>query len=231
VAHHLRDRLSGVGRDAWGIKPHGLCLPAGPGSFLQQGCGQGGGIYKSLLYIYVQVQHDFCVRPSGKVRKTQAMCAGPNVPASLHPGFHGPGRNSSTSQCLLGFHIHGTGMVGLSRPLGYLPSSCCCVSHLLHLSLLDYPDPDNFIWEKYLKETGASAVPAWAFKVVSATLSSEFLPRCNGGFLHWQVFTFMKSKEMFSIFLPQAWDSDLCSRFRSEGCPGQIVQNGEKLEE
>uniref|UniRef100_A0A8B9TWI5 Lethal(3)malignant brain tumor-like protein 1 n=1 Tax=Anas zonorhyncha TaxID=75864 RepID=A0A8B9TWI5_9AVES len=29
----------------------------------------------------------------------------------------------------------------------------------------DYPDPDNFIWEKYLKETGASAVPAWAFKV------------------------------------------------------------------
>uniref|UniRef100_A0A8C9F330 Lethal(3)malignant brain tumor-like protein 1 n=1 Tax=Pavo cristatus TaxID=9049 RepID=A0A8C9F330_PAVCR len=29
----------------------------------------------------------------------------------------------------------------------------------------DYPDPDNFIWEKYLKETGSSAVPAWAFKV------------------------------------------------------------------
>ncbi|KFQ08351.1 Lethal(3)malignant brain tumor-like 1, partial [Haliaeetus albicilla] len=29
----------------------------------------------------------------------------------------------------------------------------------------DYPDPDNFTWEKYLKETGASAVPAWAFKV------------------------------------------------------------------
>ncbi|XP_059589205.1 lethal(3)malignant brain tumor-like protein 1 isoform X3 [Alligator mississippiensis] len=29
----------------------------------------------------------------------------------------------------------------------------------------DYPDPDNFSWEKYLKETGASAVPAWAFKV------------------------------------------------------------------
>ncbi|KFQ36940.1 Lethal(3)malignant brain tumor-like 1, partial [Merops nubicus] len=29
----------------------------------------------------------------------------------------------------------------------------------------DYPDPDNFTWEKYLEETGASAVPAWAFKV------------------------------------------------------------------
>ncbi|OXB69812.1 UNVERIFIED_CONTAM: hypothetical protein H355_004873, partial [Colinus virginianus] len=29
----------------------------------------------------------------------------------------------------------------------------------------DYPDPDNFIWEKYLKETRASAVPTWAFKV------------------------------------------------------------------
>ncbi|NWU53856.1 LMBL1 protein, partial [Dromas ardeola] len=29
----------------------------------------------------------------------------------------------------------------------------------------DYPDPDNFTWEKYLKETRASAVPAWAFKV------------------------------------------------------------------
>uniref|UniRef100_A0A8D2LAY5 Lethal(3)malignant brain tumor-like protein 1 n=1 Tax=Varanus komodoensis TaxID=61221 RepID=A0A8D2LAY5_VARKO len=29
----------------------------------------------------------------------------------------------------------------------------------------DYPDPENFTWEKYLLETGASAVPAWAFKV------------------------------------------------------------------
>uniref|UniRef100_A0A8C4WKJ3 Lethal(3)malignant brain tumor-like protein 1 n=1 Tax=Gopherus evgoodei TaxID=1825980 RepID=A0A8C4WKJ3_9SAUR len=29
----------------------------------------------------------------------------------------------------------------------------------------DYPDPDSFSWEKYLMETGASAVPAWAFKV------------------------------------------------------------------
>ncbi|XP_031998147.1 lethal(3)malignant brain tumor-like protein 1 isoform X2 [Hylobates moloch] len=28
----------------------------------------------------------------------------------------------------------------------------------------DYPDPDNFCWEKYLEETGASAVPTWAFK-------------------------------------------------------------------
>ncbi|KAH0619075.1 hypothetical protein JD844_018711 [Phrynosoma platyrhinos] len=30
----------------------------------------------------------------------------------------------------------------------------------------DYPDPENFSWEKYLAETGASAVPTWAFKVV-----------------------------------------------------------------
>ncbi|XP_053249974.1 lethal(3)malignant brain tumor-like protein 1 isoform X1 [Podarcis raffonei] len=29
----------------------------------------------------------------------------------------------------------------------------------------DYPDPENFSWEKYLAETGASAVPTWAFKV------------------------------------------------------------------
>uniref|UniRef100_A0A8D0L3R2 Lethal(3)malignant brain tumor-like protein 1 n=1 Tax=Sphenodon punctatus TaxID=8508 RepID=A0A8D0L3R2_SPHPU len=29
----------------------------------------------------------------------------------------------------------------------------------------DYPNPDNFSWEKYLAETEASAVPAWAFKV------------------------------------------------------------------
>ncbi|XP_078006400.1 lethal(3)malignant brain tumor-like protein 1 isoform X2 [Phascolarctos cinereus] len=29
----------------------------------------------------------------------------------------------------------------------------------------DYPDPDSFCWEKYLEETGASAVPSWAFKV------------------------------------------------------------------
>uniref|UniRef100_A0A8C6RVD8 Lethal(3)malignant brain tumor-like protein 1 n=1 Tax=Nannospalax galili TaxID=1026970 RepID=A0A8C6RVD8_NANGA len=29
----------------------------------------------------------------------------------------------------------------------------------------DYPDPDSFCWEKYLEETGTSAVPAWAFKV------------------------------------------------------------------
>uniref|UniRef100_A0A8D0B120 L3MBTL histone methyl-lysine binding protein 1 n=1 Tax=Salvator merianae TaxID=96440 RepID=A0A8D0B120_SALMN len=29
----------------------------------------------------------------------------------------------------------------------------------------DYPDPENFSWEKYLKETGASAVPTWSFKV------------------------------------------------------------------
>lgn len=122
-------------------------------------------------------------------------------------------------------------MVGLSRPLGYLPSSCCCVSHFLHLSLLDYPDPDNFTWEKYLKETGASAVPAWAFKVVSATSSSSLYVGRNSNFLYCQVFKFMKSKEMFSIFLPQAWDSDVCSRFRSEGCPRQIDQNGKKSEE
>uniref|UniRef100_A0A8C5SK85 L3MBTL histone methyl-lysine binding protein 1 n=1 Tax=Laticauda laticaudata TaxID=8630 RepID=A0A8C5SK85_LATLA len=29
----------------------------------------------------------------------------------------------------------------------------------------DYPDPENFCWEKYLSETGASAAPTWAFKV------------------------------------------------------------------
>ncbi|XP_049635137.1 lethal(3)malignant brain tumor-like protein 1 isoform X1 [Suncus etruscus] len=28
----------------------------------------------------------------------------------------------------------------------------------------DYPDPDSFCWEKYLEETGTSAVPTWAFK-------------------------------------------------------------------
>uniref|UniRef100_A0A8C6VBR9 Lethal(3)malignant brain tumor-like protein 1 n=1 Tax=Naja naja TaxID=35670 RepID=A0A8C6VBR9_NAJNA len=32
----------------------------------------------------------------------------------------------------------------------------------------DYPDPENFCWEKYLSETGASAAPTWAFKVVSS---------------------------------------------------------------
>ncbi|KAG8131832.1 hypothetical protein E2320_009725 [Naja naja] len=30
----------------------------------------------------------------------------------------------------------------------------------------DYPDPENFCWEKYLSETGASAAPTWAFKVI-----------------------------------------------------------------
>ncbi|KAL6051184.1 hypothetical protein STEG23_006261 [Scotinomys teguina] len=29
----------------------------------------------------------------------------------------------------------------------------------------DYPDPDSFCWEKYLEETGTSAVPTWAFQV------------------------------------------------------------------
>ncbi|XP_075384850.1 lethal(3)malignant brain tumor-like protein 1 [Tenrec ecaudatus] len=29
----------------------------------------------------------------------------------------------------------------------------------------DYPDPDSFCWEKYLEETGTSAVPTWAFRV------------------------------------------------------------------
>lgn len=37
---------------------------------------------------------------------------------------------------------------------------------------LDYPDPDSFCWEKYLEETGTSAVPTWAFKVVSRLLPS-----------------------------------------------------------
>lgn len=39
-------------------------------------------------------------------------------------------------------------------------------------SPLDYPDPDSFCWEKYLEETGTSAVPTWAFKVVSRLLPS-----------------------------------------------------------
>lgn len=96
--------------------------------------------------------------------------------------------------------------------------------------LLDYPDPDNFTWEKYLKETGASAVPAWAFKVVSATSSAPLCLGRNSGFLHCQVFAFMKSQVMFSMLLPQAWGSDLHSRFRSQGYPGQIFQNWEKWE-
>lgn len=36
--------------------------------------------------------------------------------------------------------------------------------------LPDYPDPDSFCWEKYLEETGTSAVPTWAFKEVSLSL-------------------------------------------------------------
>lgn len=59
--------------------------------------------------------------------------------------------------------------------------------------LPDYPDPDNFTWEKYLKETGASAVPAWAFKVVSVTSSAPPHLGRNLAFLHCQVFAFMIS--------------------------------------
>lgn len=103
-------------------------------------------------------------------------------------------------------------------------SSSLCLTFCI-FPLLDYPDPDNFIWEKYLKETGASAVPAWAFKVVSTTLSAPLCLGRNSGFLHCQVFAFMKSKMMFSILLPQAWDLDLQSKFRSQSYPGQIVQN------
>lgn len=95
--------------------------------------------------------------------------------------------------------------------------------------LPDYPDPDNFTWEKYLKETGASAVPGWAFKVVSATSSAPLCLGRNSGFFHCQFFAFTKSQVMFSILLPQAWGLDLRSRFRSQGYPGQIVQNWEKL--
>lgn len=68
--------------------------------------------------------------------------------------------------------------------------------------LLDYPDPDNFTWEKYLKETGASAVPAWAFKVVSATSSVPLYLGRNVGFLHCHVFASVKSQVMFSMLLP-----------------------------
>lgn len=98
------------------------------------------------------------------------------------------------------------------------------MSHLLHLPFLDYPDPDNFTWEKYLKETGASAVPAWAFKAVSAISSAPLHMGKNLGFLHYQVFTFMKSQMVFSMLLLQAWGLDLHSKFRSQGCPQEIVQ-------
>lgn len=37
----------------------------------------------------------------------------------------------------------------------------------LHICFTDYPDPDNFSWEKYLKDTGSTAVPAHFFKMVS----------------------------------------------------------------
>lgn len=103
-------------------------------------------------------------------------------------------------------------------------SSSLCLTFCI-FPLLDYPDPDNFIWEKYLKETGASAVPAWAFKVVSTTLSAPLCLGRNSGFLHCQVFTFMKSKMIFSILLPQFCDLVIQSKFRSQSYPGQIVQN------
>lgn len=59
--------------------------------------------------------------------------------------------------------------VGHSRVISDLLQTCLtfCI-----FPLPDYPDPDNFTWEKYLKETGASAVPAWAFKVVSVIICS-----------------------------------------------------------
>lgn len=31
---------------------------------------------------------------------------------------------------------------------------------------IDYPDPDKFSWERYLEETGSTAVSPEAFKVV-----------------------------------------------------------------
>ncbi|XP_063104383.1 lethal(3)malignant brain tumor-like protein 1 isoform X4 [Cavia porcellus] len=37
----------------------------------------------------------------------------------------------------------------------------------------DYPDPDSFCWEKYLEETGTSAVPTWAFKVATVSPGTE----------------------------------------------------------
>lgn len=47
------------------------------------------------------------------------------------------------------------------------PLVCRDAETLFSSSPPDYPDPDSFCWEKYLEETGASAVPTWAFKVVS----------------------------------------------------------------
>lgn len=78
--------------------------------------------------------------------------------------------------------------VGHSGVLAIFLQECLTCIFLL----LDYPDPDNFTWEKYLKETGASAVPAWAFKVVSATSFVLCLGN-NLGFLHCQVFAFIGS--------------------------------------
>lgn len=90
--------------------------------------------------------------------------------------------------------------VGYSRVLSDFLQVCLtfCI-----FPLPDYPDPDNFTWEKYLKETGASAVPAWAFKVVSATSSTPSHLGRNLGFLHCQVFAFVTSPVMFCILLPQ----------------------------
>ncbi|KAM3923999.1 lethal(3)malignant brain tumor-like protein 1 isoform 2-T3 [Leptodactylus fuscus] len=42
----------------------------------------------------------------------------------------------------------------------------------------DYPDPDNFTWERYLLETGAFAVPARAFHTVMLSISSILTCSC-----------------------------------------------------
>ncbi|KAM9589878.1 lethal(3)malignant brain tumor-like protein 1 isoform 1-T1 [Trichechus inunguis] len=53
----------------------------------------------------------------------------------------------------------------------------------------DYPDPDSFCWEKYLEETRASAVPAWAFKVrpphsFLVNMKLEAVDRRNPALIH-----------------------------------------------
>lgn len=57
-------------------------------------------------------------------------------------------------------------MSWFSLGAGSFPSTPGCLDIAVLLSP-DYPDPDSFCWEKYLEETGTSAVPTWAFKVVS----------------------------------------------------------------
>lgn len=88
------------------------------------------------------------------------------LPAPLCPGspLHGAGRGDAGADCpprASGSSVLPVLLGGESSPgtPGRLD--------ILSPSPPDYPDPDSFCWERYLEETGASAVPTWAFKVVS----------------------------------------------------------------